>query len=95
MDLPGNLFGGLCAILFSRYAASMTEIESELLRALREFDQAVRSIKTAQPKPNLMEHFARLDGLTVKLPRGTDGDLLHYMHKKSYEKALALLQERA
>ena len=69
----------------------MTEIESELLLALKDFDQAVRTVKTAQPKPNLLEHFARLDALTAKLPRGTDPDLLHYMHKKSYEKALALL----
>lgn len=69
----------------------MTDIQSELRQALRDFDVAVRTIKTAQPKPNLLEHFARLDALTAKLPRGTDPDLLHYMHKKSYEKALAFL----
>jgi hypothetical protein len=38
--------------------------------------------------------FARLDALTAQLPKGSDPNLLHYLHKKSYEKARLLLQGR-
>ncbi len=49
---------------------------------------------TVQPKPNLLPLFSRLDALTAELPRQTDPTLLHYMHKKSYEKARLFLQGR-
>jgi hypothetical protein len=38
--------------------------------------------------------FARIDELTRKLPRDTDPGLLHYLHKKSYEKARLWLEGR-
>ena len=46
----------------------------------------------AKPKPDLVGLFGRLDDLTAQLPRGTSPDLLHYMHKKSYQKARLFLQ---
>ncbi len=49
---------------------------------------------TARPKPDLLPLFARLDALTAQLPRQTDPTLLHYLHKKSYEKARLFLQGR-
>ena len=49
---------------------------------------------TVQPKPNLLPLFSRLDALTAEVPRQTDPTLLHYMHKKSYEKARLFLQGR-
>ncbi|MBW8865450.1 MAG: hypothetical protein JF609_11135, partial [Verrucomicrobia bacterium] len=57
-------------------------------------EETIKSMPTAQPKPNLLLLFAHLDELTGKLPRNTDPTLLHYMHKKSYEKARLFLQGR-
>jgi hypothetical protein len=62
-------------------------LEKNLLNALIELDNAVKTMPTANPKPNLLPIFSRLDELTKQLPRDTDPTLLHYLHKKSYEKA--------
>ena len=72
----------------------MTEVEQSILKALVELDAAVKTMPTANPKPNLMPIFSRLDELTRQLPTNTDPSLLHYMHKKSYEKARLLLEGR-
>ncbi|HEV2693629.1 MAG TPA: hypothetical protein VG347_12120 [Verrucomicrobiae bacterium] len=69
-------------------------VEKEILTALIQLEAAVKSMPTADPKPNLMPLFAHLDELTHSLPRNTDPSLLHYMHKKSYEKARLFLQGR-
>ena len=73
----------------------MSETEAEILDTLEELDSAVKRMKTANPKPNLLPLFQRLDELTRALPSSTDPSLLHYLHKKSYEKALAHLQGEA
>jgi hypothetical protein len=72
----------------------MTETENAILQALLELENTVRSMATAQPKPNLLPLFARLDELTQQLPASTAPTLLHYLHKKSYEKARLFLQGR-
>jgi hypothetical protein len=72
----------------------MTGTEQEILHALNELDAAVKRMATAKPKPDLMPLFARLDALTRQLPPATDPGLLHYLHKKSYEKARLFLQGR-
>jgi hypothetical protein len=72
----------------------MTEIEGTILQALNELDSSVKSMATANPKPNLLPMFERVDGLARQLPRGTDPQLLHYLQKKSYEKARLYLQGR-
>ena len=72
----------------------MTDHEREILAALLELERAVASMPAANPKPNLLPLFSRLDELTRQLPRDTDPSLLHYLHKKSYEKARLLLQGR-
>lgn len=69
-----------------------TVIETKLLEALRDLDQAVASLKGGGPKPDLLAHFAKIDALTESLPKGTDGELLHFLHKKSYQKALLHLE---
>lgn len=68
--------------------------EKQLLVALTQLDATVKTIATANPKPNLLPMFARIDELTPQLPRDTDPSLLHYLHKKSYEKARLFLQGR-
>ena len=65
-----------------------------MLDALTELDAVVKTMPTANPKPNLVPLFKRIDDLTLKLPRGTDPALLHYLLKKSYEKARLFLQGR-
>lgn len=66
---------------------SMSSAEQKILENLVRLDEMVRGMKTANPKPNLLPVFDRIEQLTRELPRGTDPSLLHYLHKKSYEKA--------
>ena len=72
----------------------MNETEQRVLDTLLELERVVASLPTANPKPNLLALFSRLDDLTRQLPRETDPSLLHYLHKKSYEKARLFLQGR-
>jgi hypothetical protein len=72
----------------------MTEIEQNILAGLVELDQAVKSFQTANPKPDLRFLFARLDRLTEELPPNSDPSLIHYLRKKSYEKARLFLEGR-
>ena len=72
----------------------MTEIESNVLKELVALQNAIASLATANPKPNLLEHFNRIDALTRQLPKSTSPDLLHYLHRKSYEKARFFLEGR-
>jgi hypothetical protein len=71
-----------------------SSIETELLAALTQLAETVKAMPTANPKPNLLPIFSRLDELTRQLPRDADPALLHYLHKKSYEKARFFLQGR-
>ena len=72
----------------------MNETEQRILASLLELERAVASMATANPKPNLLPMFARIEELTRQLPRDADPTLLHYLHKKSYEKARLFLQGR-
>lgn len=72
----------------------MNSIENDLLQALTELDNSVRTLRSARPKPNLAELFARIDVLASKLPAGTDPTFLHYLKKKSYQKARLYLEGR-
>jgi hypothetical protein len=69
-------------------------LEKEVLAALTELADTVKAMPAANPKPSLMPLFARLDRLTAQMPRHTDPSLLHYLHKKSYEKARLFLLGR-
>ena len=69
-------------------------VEKELLNTLTHLADTVQAMPTANPKPNLLPIFTRLDELTRQLPRQADPQLLHYLHKKSYEKARLWLQGR-
>ena len=72
----------------------MTSTEQSILDALLELERAVESMSHATPKPNLLPIFSRLDDLMRALPSTSDPMLLHYLHKKSYQKARLLLQGR-
>ena len=72
----------------------MTETEQQLLDTLIELEATVARMASTNPKPSLLPLFTRLDELTRNLPSSTDPSLLHYLHKKSYEKARLYLQGR-
>jgi len=72
----------------------MQESEKKLLNALLDLEAAVQSMPTANPKPDLRARFDQIDALTRDLPKGTDPQLLHYLSKKSYQKARLFLQDR-
>jgi hypothetical protein len=72
----------------------MSPVETNLLNALVQLENAVKSMPVANPKPNLLPLFSHIDELTKQLPRHADPSLLHYLHKKSYEKARLFLQDR-
>ena len=69
----------------------MTATEKQLLDTLLELEDAVANVR-ADPKPDLMALFGRLDALTAEVPKDAPPDLLHYLHKKSYQKARLFLQ---
>ena len=72
----------------------LTALEQTLLDALLELDRAGKSLRTPGAKPDWPALFARLDELAGRLPRDTDPTLLHYLQKKSYEKARLFLEGR-
>jgi hypothetical protein len=72
----------------------MSPVEQNLLNALVQLENAVKAMPVANPKPNLLPLFSHIDELTKQLPRNADPTLLHYLHKKSYEKARLFLQDR-
>ena len=72
----------------------MSATERDILQTLMELENAVKSMATTNPKPNLAPLFNRIDALTDQLPKDTDAALLHYLHRKSYEKARLWLEGR-
>jgi hypothetical protein len=74
------------------YLIGMTAIEREILTALNDLDATVKTMAAANPKPSLLPLFQRIETLAEQLPRSTSPDLLHYMQKKSYEKARLWLE---
>lgn len=69
----------------------MTETEKEILETLKALNQEVSSMNGPGAKQNLVQFFNRLDQLATELPETTHPRLMHYMHKRSYEKALLFL----
>jgi hypothetical protein len=72
----------------------MSPTERNILRTLIELENAVKTMATTIPKPNLSPLFTRIDALTDQLAKDTDATLLHYLHRKSYEKARLWLEGR-
>jgi hypothetical protein len=68
------------------------QVKQQLLDALAELDNAIKAMPAIEAKPNLLLIFTRIDELAEQLPGDADPTLLHYLHKKSYEKARLFLQ---
>jgi len=71
-----------------------SSLETDILQALTGLDRAVKTLAAGGPKPDLTAWFSHIDELSARLPRQTDPTLLHYLQKKSYEKARLFLQGR-
>ena len=72
----------------------MDSLHKDLLAKLVELEDAVANMATANPKPDLMAFFGDIESLTAQLPASTDPALLHYLHRKSYQKARLFLEGR-
>jgi hypothetical protein len=72
----------------------MSETEKVILQTLVELDSTIKTMASANPKLSLLPIFTRLDDLTRQLPKNASPELLHFLHKKSYEKARLLLEGR-
>jgi len=72
----------------------MSKAEQNLLQLLLHLEETVRTRATTHPKPDLLPLLQGIDQATAALPKGTDPNLLHYLHRKSYEKARLWLQGR-
>ena len=70
----------------------MTDLESELLGELRRLDEVGRNSPGPGPRPDLPGALARIADLTRRLPAGTSPELLHFLHKRSLEKAQRFLE---
>ena len=70
----------------------MQESEQKLLDALIDLEAAVQSMSTANAKPDLVAKFQQIDAIAAQLPKGTHPQLIHYLQRKSYEKARLFLQ---
>ena len=64
----------------------MTDTESAILEQLRQLDA------TAARRGDVLPILAELTRLTRSLPPGADPDLLHYLNRRSYEKARLFLE---
>jgi hypothetical protein len=72
----------------------MNDNENQILRALIELEEAVGRMPNANPKPNLVPLFSKLDEFAAGLPSDADPELRHFLQRKSYQKARLLLQGR-
>ncbi len=72
----------------------MTEKERAVWSALVELERAAKTAPGPDSKSNLLPLFRHLDELANELPPETDRELLHYLRRKSYEKARLWLESR-
>ncbi len=73
----------------------MNETERKILEALQDLDSSIKSMASSGAKPDLLPIFQRIEALRDALPKSSSQDLLHYLHKHSYEKARLWLEGRA
>ena len=72
----------------------MTQLETELHQALLDLDGAVKRMSATKAPVDLMPLFVRIDELGAQLPEGTDPQLVHFIQRKSFEKATLWLEGR-
>ena len=78
---------------------SPSDLLTDLTTALRDRLRVIADhpFRDRDPQAHLArlgEVSARLDALITKVPRDTDPQFLHYLQRRSYDKALAWLEAR-
>lgn len=72
----------------------MSKTEQEILQVLTQMVNVVKTSNATGPKPDLLELFERIDELAARLPRDAAPELVHFLQRKSYEKARLWLEDR-
>ena len=72
--------------------SAMESLEQALLDKLLELETASKTLASVKPKPNLMRLFGEIENMAGRLPKSSNPSLLHYLRRKSYQKARLLLQ---
>ena len=72
----------------------MTQLEQELHQALLDLDGTVKRMAATRANVDLLPLFARIDELGKQLPANTDPQLIHFIQRKSFEKATLWLEGR-
>jgi hypothetical protein len=72
----------------------MTDLEKSLLKSLLALEAAARPSDDPNRKQTLMTTISEVEKMTHSFPKSTDPTLLHYLHKKSYQKAILYLKGR-
>jgi hypothetical protein len=72
----------------------MTALEQKILALVNQLEQLAAHLADPAAKAELPRVMALIDGLSAELPGGTDPALLHYLRKRSYQKARTFLEGR-
>lgn len=72
----------------------MTQLEQQLQEALTALDLAVKRMVATKQVVDLLPFFSRIEELGAQLPPGTDPQLIHFLQRKSFEKATLWLEGR-
>lgn len=72
----------------------MPSLEAQILNALLDLEATAGAPRLAGEKKDLLGIFKKIDELTEQLPPETSSELLHFLHKKSYQKARLWLEGR-
>lgn len=72
----------------------MTQLEQQLHDALVALDRAVKGFAANKQPVDLMPLLRRIDELGAQLPTDTDPQLVHFIQRKSFEKAILWLEDR-
>ena len=88
---------------FDSGSGGFQSAESNALLYLRDaLRERLAIIRDEESRRNADVHMARLrevsekiENIAVAVPRPIDPQLAHYLHRRSYDKALELLEERA
>lgn len=72
----------------------MTQLEQQLYDSLVTLDKAIKSFAATKQPVDLVPMMKRIDELGAQLPPETDPQLLHFLQRKSFEKATLWLEGR-
>jgi hypothetical protein len=72
----------------------MTQLEKQIHEALVALDRAVKSLAGSEKPPDLLPLLTRIDELSLQLPACSDPQLVHFLQRRSFEKALLWLEGR-